>query len=361
MTRDAEFGIFLPIGNGGWIMSTTAPHPEATWEYNQRAALLAEAHGLDFIMSMAKWRGYGGATDHWGNTLESVTMMSGLAAVTHRVQVWATVHSICFHPAVAAKMFVTLDQISGGRAGMNIVIGGYTAEFAQMGLWPENLAHDDRYRYTTEWLEVVQQLWREDGANHDGEFFHLTDCNARPHPLRTPRLVCAGMSDVGLEFTTSHCDGAFIGGHDLESLRTLSDKVHRLAESKGRTIRTYTMMTVVMDDSDKAAWQRVERYGAGADTEAIMTLASLYRSHGRADVDEIAARFVASKGFQTERVVGSPESVTEQLLDLVGRTGIDGVMLIFPDYHGDLDAFGRAVVPKLRGVSATPTVTGNLR
>jgi pyrimidine oxygenase len=343
-----EFGIFLPIGNGGWIMSTTAPHPEATFDYNKRAALLAEQHGLDFIMSMAKWRGYGGETDHWGRTLESVTMMCGLAAVTTRVQVWATIHTICFHPAVAAKMLVTLDQISGGRAGMNIVIGGYPEEFSQMGLWPSHLSHDDRYRYTTEWLDVIRQLWSEDGANHDGEFFHLEDCNARPHPMVTPRLICAGMSDVGLEFTTANCDGAFIGGHDLDSLRALSDRVHHLAEDKGRSIRTYTMMTIVMDDTDEAAWRRVAHIEAGADVAAIEMLARNYARHGRADVDRIAERFKRNGGFQTERIIGSPDTVAAQLEELVTATGLDGVMLIFPDFHADLDAFGEAVMPRLR-------------
>lgn len=345
---DVELGIFLPIGNGGWIMSATAPHPEATWDYNQRAALLAEQHGLDFIMSMAKWRGFGGTTDHWGRTLESVTMMCGLAAITTRVQVWATVHTICFHPGVTAKMFVTLDQISRGRAGMNIVIGGFTEEFSQMGLWPEHLSHDDRYRYTTEWLEVIQQLWTEDHANHDGEFFHLEDCNSRPHPQVPPRLICAGMSNVGLEFTTTYCDGAFIGGHNFESLAALSRKVHGLAEDKARQIRTYTMITVVMDETDELAWRRVSDYQAGADWEAIDALAMRYRRYGRPDVDRVAQRFEQNAGFQTERVVGSPETVAASLEELVERSGIDGVMLIFPDYHADLDAFGEAVMPRLR-------------
>ena len=88
-TSGPELGIFLPIGNGGWIMSETAPHPQATYEYNRKAAILAEEAGLDFIMSMGKWRGYGGATDHWGHTLESVSMMSGLAEATSRVKIWA--------------------------------------------------------------------------------------------------------------------------------------------------------------------------------------------------------------------------------------------------------------------------------
>lgn len=343
-----EFGIFLPIGNGGWIMSRNAPHPEATFAYNLEATRLAELHGMDFVMSMAKWRGYGGDTDHWGRTLESMTMMAGLAAATERVKIWATIHTICFHPAVAAKMFVTLDQISGGRAGMNIVIGSYTREFSQMGMWPEHLSHDDRYRYTAEWLEVVDRLWREDSVTHDGAFFHLDQCSSRPHPIVRPTLICAGMSDVGLEFTTRHCDGAFVGAHDLESLGLLAAKVHRLAEDKGRRIRVYTMMTVVMDESDAAARARQAHFEQGADDGAIASLASAYGQLPRADVLAVVDRTVNGRGFQTERLVGSPETIREKIGEIVEATGIDGMMLIFPDYHEDLDAFGREVMPLLR-------------
>jgi pyrimidine oxygenase len=96
----AEYGVFLPIGNGGWIISTNSPREGGDYQHNLEAARIAEDIGLDFIMTMAKWRGYDGATDHWGQTLESMTMMAGLAQATERVGVWATVHSILFHPAV---------------------------------------------------------------------------------------------------------------------------------------------------------------------------------------------------------------------------------------------------------------------
>lgn len=124
-----EYGIFLPIGNGGWMLSTTAPHPEANYEWNKRAALHAETIGLDFVMSMAKWRGFGGSTDHWGRSLESMTMMAALAEATSRVKIWATLHANVHNPAIAAKMVATLQDISGGRAGMNIVNGSYAGEF----------------------------------------------------------------------------------------------------------------------------------------------------------------------------------------------------------------------------------------
>jgi pyrimidine oxygenase len=116
----------------------------------------------------------------------------------------------------------------------------------------------------------------------------------------------------------------------------------------GRIMSTYTMMNVVMDDTDEAAWERVALYQSGADREAIGKLASNYARHDRADVDKIAERFVQSGGFQTERIVGSHDTVATALDELVGNTRIDGVRSVFPDYHAALDAFGEAVLPQLR-------------
>jgi pyrimidine oxygenase len=346
MSADCEYGIFLPIGDGGWIMSERSPRPENIYAYNRDAAVLAERHGFDFIMSMAKWRGYGGSTDHWGRSLESMTMMAGLAEATERVKVWATVHAICFHPALVAKIFATLDQISGGRTGMNIVVGAYTDEFRQMGLWPEYLSHDDRYRYTTEWIEIVSRLWSEESVNFDGEFFHLADCRSHPQPQVRPTLICAGSSAVGIDFTTSNCDGAFVGAPDLATLKSTSDKVHDLAQTKGRVTKTYAMMTVVMDESDEAAAARVAWYEETADLGAIENLTRTYASISTVGRKE-AFQASSNKGFQTERVIGSPETVAARLEEIVEVTGIDGLMLIFPNFRDDLDAFGQEAMPLL--------------
>ncbi|MFG1922939.1 LLM class flavin-dependent oxidoreductase [Cryptosporangium sp. NPDC048952] len=204
-----EYGIFLPIGSGGWMLSTTAPHPEATYAYNKRAAMHAEAIGLDFIMSMAKWRGFGGTTDHWGESLESMTMMAALAEATENVKIWATVHANVHNPGIAAKMFTTLQQISGGRAGMNIVNGAYAAEFAQYGLWSD-LSKEDRYRMTAEWTDAVLRLWSEDSVTLDGEFYQLREAESRPHPAVRPTIISAGQSPAGRAFQAAYADGAFL-------------------------------------------------------------------------------------------------------------------------------------------------------
>src|SRR5215472_14594961 len=181
-----EFGVFLPVANGGWIISSTTPPLDGLWKQNLAAAVTADEVGMDFVMSMGKWRGFGGATNHWGVQLESVTLMSALATVTSRVKLWATIHPLLQNPAVAAKMIATLDHISGGRAGLNIVSGAYRGEFEQMGAWEESLDHDARYDLTEEWTKIVKRLWRDRSVSFDGKYFTFKDCVSEPKPLQTP-------------------------------------------------------------------------------------------------------------------------------------------------------------------------------
>src|SRR3546814_1149237 len=146
---------------------------------------------------MAKWRGVGGTTDHGGRTLESMTRRSALAEATERVKIGATMHANIHNPAVAAKMYTTLQDISGGRAGMNIVNGSYADEFAQMGAWDADMSHEARYRMTVEWTQAVTRLWAEDSETLDGEFFNLQECESRPRvlPPRRVRIPTASRSD----------------------------------------------------------------------------------------------------------------------------------------------------------------------
>lgn len=348
---DTEYGVFLPNAAGGWMISTTAPYPPADYDYNRQVALLGEEIGLDFVMAMAKWRGFGGTTDHWGETIESVTMMAGIAEATSRVKIWATIHANMQNPAFAAKVFTTLQQISHGRAGMNIVNGAYADEFQQMGIWDADMSHDARYRMTEEWTQLVLRLWSEDSVTHHGEFFTLEDCQSRPHPVTRPEIISAGRSESGRAFQAAYADGAFLGSESLEDMAELSRDVHERAAARGRTVRTYSMLTIVLSDSDAAAEARAERFAAGLDREA---LANMRRSWGWDAQRALswAEGATGKEAFQTPYVTGSPETIVERVLTVVERAELDGLMLIFPDYLEDMRAFGDAVLPALRAQDA---------
>ncbi|HEU0096443.1 MAG TPA: LLM class flavin-dependent oxidoreductase [Rhizomicrobium sp.] len=341
-----EFGVFLPVANGGWIVSRATPPLDGGWAQNRDAAVIAEQEGFDFVMAMGKWRGFGGDTNHWGASLEAVTMMAGIAAVTSRVKVWATLHAILHNPAVAAKMIATLDHISGGRAGLNIVAGAYKGEFAQMDAWDENLSHDARYDLTEEWTTIVKRLWTEPSVSFDGKYFQFTDCVSEPKPLQPPFLICAGMSARGFDFSVRQADGCFIGGRNQGETAAASRRAKDLAAGLGKTIRTYCMMTVISAATDAEAEAKAQTYRDGLDEGAVQGMLESYGVPGNA----MTAR--SQGAFMTQAVVGSPATCAAKIESFLRDCDIDGLMFIFDDYEQGLRVTGREILPHLRKVFA---------
>ena len=347
-TGGKDLGVFMPMANGGWILSRNKPPLDGSYAYNRQVAVLAEAAGLDFVMAMAKYRGYDGDTRHWESSLDSVVLMAALAEATSRVKVWTTVHTILQNPAVAAKMMATLDQISGGRAGLNVVTGAYKGEFSQMGAWPEGVDHDGRYDLAKEWITAIKRLWTEDSVTMDGKYFQLDDCRSLPKPEQRPFLVCAGSSKKGMRFTSQEMDAIFLTGGDATELGVASRAAKDDAAELGRVVRTYSMMTVVLDETDAAAQRTAEHFRAGLDEDALR---GMMRAYGFLDAEigkENAFVAKSRSTFMTPHVLGTPATVLEQIGDLLDESGVDGLMLIFPDYLKGIPIFGNEVLPALR-------------
>ena len=346
--RKYEFGVFLPIAKGGFIISQATPPVDASYALNKRVSILAEELDLDFVMSMAKWRGYGGPTDHWGESLESVVLMAALAEVTKRVKIWCTVHTLLHNPVVVAKMMATLDHVSNGRAGMNIVAGAYKGEFEQMGMWRDDLDHDQRYDLSREWIEAIKRLWTEPRVDFHGKYFDLTDCVCDPKPVTKPRpeLICAGMSEAGMRFTVDHADAMFLAGRDEAELAVTSRRAKQMAVDQGKTIKTFAMYNLVPGETDREANKRVADYVAGADVEAINGMIASYGV--KPDGRESAFVKRSREGFMCSRIAGTDESIAQQVEEIIRNADYDGMMLMFPDFVGDLDFFGRRILPKLR-------------
>ncbi|MET0271117.1 MAG: LLM class flavin-dependent oxidoreductase, partial [Sphingomonas sp.] len=303
---------------------------------------------LDFIMSMAKYRGYGGEIEQWRTALDATATMAALAEATSRVKIWTTVHTILQNPAVVAKMMATLDQISHGRAGLNVVTGAYKGEFAQMGAWPEGVDHDARYDLADEWIGAIRALWSEDRVTRRGAYFTLDDCMSDPKPATRPFLVCAGTSGRGMQFSAEHMDALFLSGGDAASLRKASRAARDVAGARGRRMRTYAMMTLVIADSDAAAQGIARHYREGLDEEALR---GMMRAYGFLDAEigrENAFVEQSRSTFMTPRIMGTAASVAEQVGDLLEASELDGLMLIFPDYLGSMPVFGAEVLPAVR-------------
>ncbi|MFC7052546.1 LLM class flavin-dependent oxidoreductase [Hansschlegelia quercus] len=358
-----KLGVFLPNGQNGYIISKNSPQYIPTWKHCLAITKEAERVGLDFILSMIKYHGFGGETGYWDSCLDSISLASGLAAATDRIELYATVPVLGVHPAVAARMIATFNDISGGRAGVNIVTGWNRPEYSQMGLWPSDDYHDRRYELTGEYIRIMRELWATGRSSFKGDYFRLDDCECFPTPGRDIPIVCAGQSPKGVQFTARHAEYNFVFGGP-EKLKRIAEPVLTESAKIGRKVGTLALVTIIGADTDAEAKDRCDDIVAGADQEALLNVvksASMdtnpegtsrhFRDGMTADVTEGNLTFM---GFPV--IHGSWESIALQIQDLEAKTGISGMLLTFPEFVEGVRSFGERSLPLLRGGAAARKV-----
>ena len=358
-----KMGVFIPIGSRGWIMSTTSPMTMPSFDLNKTITQRAEHYGMDFVLSMVKLRGYNGPSEFWQHNLEPFTMIAGIAAVTQRIKLYASIALLTLPPALAARMASTIDSIAPGRFGVNIVTGWQPKEYQQMGLWPGDEHFKNRYGYATEYVKVMKELWETGVSNFDGEYFHMDDCKLSPRPSSHIEIVAAGTSDRGMQFVAEECDYNFVGaGGGINEPEKAGDNVKRLMEAAaktGRKVGAYTLITIIADRTDEMAFAKWEHYNKGVDLEAIewmgqqsgadkfsaSTSTAARMAAGAAQILKDPSKATANGG---PKLIGSYENVAG-MLDIMAETpGIEGIMMIFDDFIVGIEQFGEHIQPLMK-------------
>jgi pyrimidine oxygenase len=344
-----DVGIFIPIANNGWMMSINSPQYMPSFQLNRTIAEKAETYGFNFLLSMVKLRGFGGTTEFWDHNLESFTLMAGLAAVTQNIQLFASVALPTLPPALVARMASTIDNISNGRFGVNIVSGWNQSEYAQMGLWPGDWYYERRYDYASEYVTVLRELWATGQSDFQGEFFTMNDCRLSPRPQadRVP-IVCAGQSDRGMQFCAAYGDYQFIIGND--DFAVTADHTQRLmdyAEQTRRDVGPYALYFVITGETDAIARQKWSYYRDGADLEAIAYMTGQANLDASSGTAAIIAQMQNAFALNIGKVIGSHTTVAKQFDELASIKGLKGVMCIFDDFVVGTEDFGRNVMPLL--------------
>ena len=149
-----KLGLFGANCSSGRAVTKVPERWSGSWSDCLRLARMADDAGIEFMLPVGRWKGYGGDTDYQGETLETVTWAAGLLGATQRLTVFGTVHAPLIHPLIAAKQFVTADHIGEGRFGLNIVCGWNEGEFDMFGATMRE--HGARYDYAQEWFDAHQ-------------------------------------------------------------------------------------------------------------------------------------------------------------------------------------------------------------
>jgi pyrimidine oxygenase len=346
-----DIGVFIPIGNNGWLLSETAPQYKPSFDLNKQIALKAEHYGFDFLLSMIKLRGFGGKTEFWDYNLESFTLMAGLAAVTSRIKLFATAATLVMPPAIVARMATTIDSISPGRFGVNLVTGWQRPEYSQMGLWPGDEYFADRYTYLAEYTTVLRDLLTTGQSGFDGQYFHMDDCRMQPVPQSEVKLICAGSSNAGMAFSAQFADYSFCFGVGVNTPKAFAPNNERLlaaTEKTGRDVSSFVLTMVIAEEKSEDAWAKWELYKSGADEEAIKWLglqsAADTKSGSDTNVRHMSSP-VSPVNINMGTLIGSYAEVAAMLDEMETVPGTGGVMLTFDDFVEGVEKFGKYVQP----------------
>lgn len=345
---------------------------------------------------------------------DPMLLVSAMAAVTRHLGFGVTVNLTYEAPYLLARRFSTLDHLTGGRVGWNIVTGYLESAARAMGL-DAQLPHDERYDRADEYLDVLYQLWEgswEDGAvrrdktsrvfadparihpvGHHGKYFDVEGVHlSEPSPQRTPVLFQAGASGRGQRFAARHAECVFIAPTTpAEAARSVKALREALIEAGRRPddVKVFMAASVVVAPTEAEARDLLADYRDHASREAGLAhfAAGTGIDFGQYGLDDPIdytpgnaiqshARAAQAGGWTRRRMLemfalgsrypvvsGDASQVADQLQGWVAETGIDGFNLtrtVVPECH---EAFVDLVVPELqhRGVYKTAYDEGTLR
>jgi FMNH2-dependent dimethyl sulfone monooxygenase len=342
----AVFGVNV---SGGCAMTTADGIIQVDWAESRRIAKAADAAGLDALVPVARWKGAGGSTNFNDRSFETFTWAAAVAAVTDRIQPMATIHVPTAHPLRVAKEAATIDHISGGRFGLNIVAGWNEPEFAMFGI--EQKHHDERYAVAAEWATVVHRLWAEDTFDFNGDFYCGTALHSLPQPVQSPGplIMSASASPAGQEFAAANADINFITAADLEAHGEKAASVRSLAKDKfGREMSVMGMGYVVCADTEKEA-RRFRDYYVNDKGDWACAAAMIKVGEKNVESIDVRTRGVMEgliAGYNAMPLVGTPEQIVDGMLAM-SKVGLDGCTLSWVDYDLGISQYAEQIHPLL--------------
>jgi FMNH2-dependent dimethyl sulfone monooxygenase len=353
-----KLGLFNVNCNGGLTISLAPERWAANWDDVVTATLMADQAGIDFILPVAKWHGYGGESNNLGRSFETLTHGAALGALTTYTAMFSTVHVPLVTPAFAAKAIATIDHVSHGRAGLNIVCGWNSDEFNMHGV---TIDAERRYDQGLEWFKIWAKLL-EGGPKFDwdGEFYKLKGVVTDPVTVQRPRppVMSAGFSRKGRDFAAQAADCLFTIISELDQIPSMVESVKSYAANYGRLVAVYTQAQVVCRPTRKEAEEyyyyfaeemtdhaALEYYGrqvrASRGNDTAFSERPNLNKYSRATGKAYAGAY---PGIYP--LIGTPDEIVDEMSQLE-QAGLAGTAIVFLNYLNEMPYFIEEVLPRM--------------
>ena len=330
-----KLGLF-GMNCSGSVPTAVPERWNAGWAETREAAQLADAAGIEFLLPIARWLGYGGVTDRQGTSFETLSWASALLAATKEIVTFATVHVPLVSPVFAAKSCVTADHVGRGRFGLNVVSGWNVDEFQMFGA--QLLDHDERYAYTEEWVSIVKRIWSEtEPFDFSGRHFQVKHVGGKPKPWgeTRPLLMSAGSSPAGRAFASRHVDCLFMVITDETKLADEVATVRAGNCALGVFASGHLLCRATAKETKEYYHYLVHEKGDWVAAEAAIRrrLAGDGRSLPQERLHAMMERFISGGG--TFPVIGTYDQVAA-MLKRFSDAGLDGMALASVNYGREM-------------------------
>lgn len=352
--QNIKFAYWVPNVSGGLVVSKIEQRTGWDIDYNRKLARIAEQAGFDYALSQIRFTaGYGAEYQH-----ESVAISHALLAATEKLRVIAAVLPGPWHPAVLAKQIATIDQLTGGRVAVNVVSGWFRGEFHGIGEpW---LEHDERYRRSQEFIEVLKGIWTQDNFTYKGDFYRFHDYTLKPKPLQQPHpeIFQGGSSRAARDMAARVSDWYFTNGNTVEGIKAQVDDIRAKAAANGHSVKVGVNAFIIARDTEAEAKLVLQEIIDKADPEAVNAFGDAVKQAGKAS-PEGEGNWAKSTfqdlvqyndGFKTN-LIGTPRQIAERIVALKA-VGVDLVLSGFLHFQEEVAYFGEKVLPLVRELEA---------
>lgn len=349
-----RFAYWVPNVSGGLVVSKIEQRTHWGIDYNRKLAVLAENAGFEYALSQVRYMAsYGADNQH-----ESTSFSLALLLATQRLKVIAAIHPGLWHPAVLAKLISTVDDLSGGRAAVNVVSGWFKGEFSALGEpW---LEHDERYRRSEEFIRYLRGAWTQDHFEFSGDFYRARGYNLKPKPVQKPgpEIFQGGNSKAARAMAARVSDWYFMNGNSIEGAKAQIDEVSTAAAKEGRQVRFGLNAFIIARETEAEAHAVLREIIDKADVEAVHGFGDAVKQAGKSTLEKegmwansnFQDLVQYNDGFKTG-LVGTPEQIAARIV-AYKAVGVNLVLGGFLHYLEDVEYFGNRVLPLVRELEA---------
>jgi len=349
-----KFGYWLPVF-GGWLRNVEHENMNASWEYVRKLALRSEELGYD--TTLVAELNLNDIKGESAPSLDAWSTAAALAAVTRKIEIMIAVRPTFHSPALLAKQAANIDHISNGRLTLNVVSSWWQDEARQYGVHFEQ--HDDRYARTSEWLHVVDHLWKEDGFSYQGKYYRVENTILQPKPLSTPRpfIYAGGESEAAKELIAQKCDGYVMHGDPPEVIALRIQDMRARRERLGLPPMKFGVAaySIVRDSEQevKAEIGRITNVSSSAKgyNNYRQWLAGT-QLEKRVSLEEYS---VSNRGLRTG-LTGTPAYVADRVAAFQ-EIGVDFFLLQCSPQLEEMERFAESVIHVLRPELGKPVLS----